>query len=284
MLHFLAAGGKFRLRTAVDDIHDVRSQPLCRAHRVHRDVAAAHDGDLLRVEDGGLAVRFIRLHEVAAGEVFVGGEDALCVLPGDVHEAGKARARAEEDGFEAELLFELVDGEHFADDHVRHHLDAERSEVIYLLFDDGFGKTEFGDAVDEHAARKVQRFEDGHVVAELGKIARAGEPRGTRADDGDLMPVGLRLCGSLSCVGVVPVGNEALEPADADGLALDAARALAFALRLLRAHPSADGGKGRGAGNDLIGLFEFALRDEGDKFGDGDVDGAARNAGLIFTI
>ena len=236
------------------------------------------------MEHGGTSVVLIRLHQIDAGEKFVGGKNALEVFAGDVHEAGKARAAADEHRLEAVFVHQLVDGEHAADDHVRFDLDAERLQVVDLLFDDGFGQAEFGDAVHEHAAREVQRLEDGHVVPALGEVARAGEPRRAAADDGDFVPVRLRLQGQVAAVGVVPVGNEPLQAADGDRLALDAAHALAFALRFLRAHPAAHGGQGAGLLNDLVRLFKFARGDFGDKIGDMYFDGAAADAGFVLAV
>ena len=67
----------------------------------------------------------------------------------------------------------------------------------------------------------------------------------------------------------VPVGDKALETANADGLALDAADALAFALVLLRADTAADGGQRAGLGNYVVGGLKVALGDVFDKAGAG---------------
>ena len=57
---------------------------------------------------------------------------------------------------------------------------------------DRLGQTEFRDAIDQHAAGGVQRFEDGDGVALLGQLAGARQAGGAGADDGDLDAVGLR--------------------------------------------------------------------------------------------
>ena len=71
----------------------LRTQPQRTACRVHRDVAAAHDGDLLRMEYGRARVLFIRLHEVDARQKLVRGKDALQVLAGDIHEPRQSSRR-----------------------------------------------------------------------------------------------------------------------------------------------------------------------------------------------
>ena len=284
MLDLFGAGGKLRLRTAVDDGDLFRAQALCTARRVHGHVAAADDGDLLRVEHGGAGIFFIRLHQVDAGQKFVGGEDALQIFAGDVHEAGQPRAAADEHRFKAVFAHQLVDREHAADDHVGLYLDAEGDEVVDLFLYDQLGQAEFGDAVHEHAARKVQRLEHGDLIPALGEVARAGEPRRPAADHGDLVAVGLGFDGEIAAVGVVPVRHEPLQPADGDRLALDAAHALLLALRFLRAYPAAHGGQGAGLLDDVVCLFKLPFRHFGDEFGDMDADGAAAHAGLVFAV
>ena len=66
-------------------------------------------------------------------------------------------------------------------------LDAHRREPVDLRLDDVLGQAELGDAVDEDAARGVERLEDRDVVAELGELARGGQPGRPGADDADLL-------------------------------------------------------------------------------------------------
>ena len=96
-------------------------------------------------------------------------------------------------------------------------------------------KPELGDAVDQYAARLVQRLEDFHSVAQFRKVACAGQPGRAAADDGDLVPVaGCGLCRG-GAVFELPVADEAFEFADGDRFAFDAQDAGAFALAHLRA-------------------------------------------------
>ena len=63
-------------------------------------------------------------HQVDAGEVLVGGVDAVEVLAGDVQEDRQAGAVGDEDGVEAFFGEQLVDGVGLADDDVALDLDA----------------------------------------------------------------------------------------------------------------------------------------------------------------
>ena len=67
----------------------------------------------------------------------------------------------------------------------------------------------------------------------------------------------------------VPVGDKALETANADGLALDAADALAFALVLLRADTAADGGQRAGLSDHMVSSLKITLGHMLDEAGNG---------------
>ena len=276
--------GHFGLAAAIDDVDLFRAHTLRAARRVHRDVAAADDGSRLGVQDRGVVLFLVRLHEVDTGEVFIRGANALEGLARNVHEHRKACAGADEDGLKAELLKQLVDREHLADDHVGHDRDALRLELFDFVCDDRLRQTELGDTVDQNAACGVERFEDRDLVALLGKLGRAGKARRTGADDGDLDAVGRDLLRHGVHVLAVPVGNKALQTADGDRLALHAAHALGLALRLLRTDTAGERGQRVRGGDDLIGRGEIALGDLCDKFRDTDVDRTALNALRLLAL
>ena len=130
----------------------------------------------------------------------------------------------------------------------------------------------------------MQGFVDGDIVAHLGQIARTGQARGAGADDGDPVTVGFGLDGSRGAVLIVEIRHKALQTADADRIALDAAHTVLLALALLRAHTAADGGKGAVLRDDLIGFLEVAFRYLLDEFRDLDIDGAACHTGMILAV
>ncbi len=287
VVDLLSPGGQLVTAAAVDYEHLVRAHALGAARRVHGHVAAADDGDALGVVlYRRIVVVAIGLHEVDTGEVLVGGVDAEQVLARDIHELGQTGAGADEHGLIA-ILEQLVERHGAADDAVVDELDALALEVLDLAVDYALGQTELGDAVGQDAAALVQRLEDRDVVALLHEVARAGEAARAGADDSDLVAVGRRHDGAgAGVVGVlhVVVGHEALQTADADRLALDAADAVLLALALLGADTAADGGQSGGSGDDLISGLEIALGDLGNEIRDMYHHGAALHAGLVLAV
>ena len=67
------------------------------ADGVHGHVAATDDGHAVAVQHRRVRGLPVGAHEVDAGEVLVGGVDALEVLAGHVHEHRQARADGDED-------------------------------------------------------------------------------------------------------------------------------------------------------------------------------------------
>ena len=106
--------------------------------------------------------------------------------------------------------------------------------------DDALGQTELGDAVDQHAARHMQRLEDRHLMPQLGQVDRAGQARRAGADDGHLLAGGRCRRFRLELLAQGVVAHVAFQPADGDRLTLFAHDAGRFTLRLLRADAAAD--------------------------------------------
>ena len=148
------------------------TDPQRRARGVHRDVAAAQDRHVVAAQDGRVLLgEAVRAHEVGARQVLVGRVDAVQVLAGDVDEVGEAGAGRDVDRVES-LVEEVVHGERLSDDGVELELDSHFREVVHLGLDDVLGQAEFGDAVDEDAARLVEGLEHDGLVAEPAQITR----------------------------------------------------------------------------------------------------------------
>ena len=192
--------------------------------------------------DGRFTVGAIGFHQVHTGQKFVGGIDALEIFAGDAHEARQPRARTDKHGVKPFLAQQLVDRNGSADNGVGCNFHAECTQPVYLLLDDRLGQTEFRNAIDQHAARRVQCFKHRHGIAAPCKVTGAGKSRRSRTDHRHAASVLLhcRLC-STAFMRIVPVGNKAFESADADRFALDAAHALSLALIFLRTDASAHG-------------------------------------------
>ena len=278
-MDLLLSRGKFHLGTAVDDGR-FGTEAQGRAGRIHRDIAAAHDTDALPGMDGGAIVVAEGLHEVVAGEEFVGGEHSVEVFTGDAHELRKTGAGAHEHGLEALFVHEGVDGDGAADDDVGFDLHAQGAHLIELVFQHLLlRETEFGNTVFEHSAGFVEGFEDGDVVAGFGKVRSAGKACRAGADNGHLAVSiiappctpkgdssqtfgsgpcifhpshrsGFRCGGcsrlrrfapqTISGIRKRPVGDEPLELADGHRLELHAQHAGTLALAFLRTHAAAN--------------------------------------------
>ena len=284
MVLLFKSRGHLCLAAAIDDVDLFRAHTLCAARRVHRNVAAADDCCRLGVQNRGIVFFLVRLHEVDTGEVFVCRADALEGFSRNVHEHRKTRAGADEDGLEAELFKQLIDRQDLADDHVGHDRNALRLELFDLVGNNRLRQTELGDTVDQHAACGVERFKDRDLVALLCKLGRARQTRRTGADHGDLDAVGLRLLRHGVDILAIPVGDEALESADGNRLALYSAHALGLALRLLRTDTTRQRGQRVRGGNDFISRGEIALGNLCDKFRNPDVDRAAFDALRLLAL
>src|SRR5699024_7106908 len=121
-------------------------------------------------------------------------------------------------------------------------------------------------------------------VAHARQIARAGQAGRAGADHGDLVAVGGRRNGLLGVVLAVPVGDEALQTADADRFTLDAAHALGLALRLLRADAAADRGQRGLLVQDLERALHVLVGDLFDEGRDVDLHRAGGDAGLVLAV
>ena len=212
VVHLLGAGRKLLLRTAVND-RGLGSEPPGRAHGVHRHVAAAHDRHAAADMDRRVVPCVVGVHQVGARQELVGRDHAVEVLARDAHEPGQSGARADEDRLVALLVEQRIDGHRAAHHDVGLDLHAQPFHRLDLARHDPLlRKAEFGDAIDEHPADLVQGLENLHFVACLRQIARAGQPCGTAADDGDLVPVaGNGRCGGSGGVLQLPVAHEPFE-------------------------------------------------------------------------
>ena len=134
-----------------------------RAHRarIHGYVSAAYHGHLLCQHDGSGTIFLICLHQIDAGQIFVGAVHAFQVFSRYSHKAGQARAGADKNRFIAHVK-QLVHRKGFADHHIGFHADPKGLQGVYLLLHDGLRQAKLGDAVYKHTACLVQRLK--HTV------------------------------------------------------------------------------------------------------------------------
>ena len=283
-MHLLHTGRKLFLASSVYDMY-LGAETQSRSRGVHCHVSAAYHGNLLSAHDGRIGILAEGLHQIASGQIFIGGKYAVCVFSGDAHELGKSGSGADEHGGEALLVQKLVDGDGFAHDHVGFDLHAERLHVFNFLLHHGFlGETELGNPVDQHAAGLMKRFKDGHVIAHFRQIPGAGKACGAGTDHGYLLS--LLFCGSFRPDPVFsrPVRHIALQLADGNGLSLNASDAFSLALAFLRADAAADRRQRGGSADHLIRGLHIPFLHLLDKAGNIDGYRAALHALGVFAV
>ncbi len=242
-----ARAGSSLVAAPVDDVHLVGAQPQRGARRVHGHVAAAEDRDsrrpLQRRVVGGEAEA---AHQIAAGQVLVGRVDAVEVLAGDLEEPGQPGAGADEDGVERPRSRAQSTVRVLPTTIVEPQLDAQALHVLDLAPHDRLGQPELGDAVGQHAARLVQGLEHRDLRSRAGRgRAATVMPAGPEPTTATFLPLrGGRRGRSTAALRRLPVGDEALEPADRHRLALlaehaDASRTAPPAGRRGRRRPAA---------------------------------------------
>ena len=163
-------------------------------------------------------------------------------------------------------------------------MNAKLLERINFLCYDLLGKTELGNTVDKHAACGVKCLVNGDVIATLCKITCAGKTGRTGTNDGNSVSVALGFYGLFGAEGIVPVCNKSFQTTDTNRLTLDASDTLGLTLRFLRTNTTANSGKRRGLGDDLICALKVALFNLRNKLGDVNFNGAAGNAGHILAV
>ena len=284
MVHFLHTGRKFFLASSVYDMYfSAETQGSPRG--VHRHVSAAYHGHLLSAHDGRIGILAEGLHQIASGQIFIGGKYAVGIFPGDAHELGKARAGTDEYGRKALFLQKLVDGNGFAHDHVGFNLHAKGLHVFNFLLHHGFlGKTELGNPVNQHAAGLVKGLKNSHVIAHFSKIPRAGKARGAGTDHSHFLSLLFRGSFRFDPVFPRPVGHKALQLADGNGLALNASDTFSLALAFLRADAAADRRQCGGSADHLIRGLHIPFLHLFDKAGNIDGYRAALHALGVFAV
>ena len=283
MFNLFRTGGKLAFAAAVNYVNLFCTQTKRTSCRVHSNITATANRNLLCAVDGGLAVFTICLHKVDTGQKFVGGINALEVFALDAHKFGKTCARADKYSLEAFFLHKLVDRDHLTHNGVGANFNTQSLKGFDFLSNDCLGQTEFGNTVNQNAARNVECFENSYVVTLLCKVACTGETCRARADNRNLVTVAFGTGGKILTVCVVIIGNESFKSADCNRFALDAANTFAFTLGLLRANSAADSGERALTGDHVICTLEITFLNERQKFGDIDINRTACNTGTVFT-
>ena len=284
MMNLLHTGGKLFFASSVYDMY-LSAKAKSGSCRIHGHVSAADHCNLLSAHDRGIGILTEGLHQIASGQVFVGGEYAVGVLTGDSHEFGKSCAGADKYGGKTFLIQKLIDGNGFSHNHISLDFNAQRLHVFNFLLHYGFlGKTEFRNTINQHAAGLMKRLKNGHIIAHFGEISRAGKTCRSGTDYGYLFTLLFRSAFRLNAVFSGPVSHIALQLSNGNGLSLDASDALSFALALLRADAAADGRQGRRSADHLIGGLHISFFHLLNKAGNVDGYRTALYALCVFAV
>ena len=192
------------------------------------------------MNDGGVGAGEVGFHQIDAGQEFVGGQNALVVHAGDVHEHGQSRAGADEHGLKALLFHQFVDCNRSAHHGVCGDRNAQSFQAVYFLLDNRLGQTEFRNAVYQHAARLMERLKNRHIIAQPCQIPGTGKSCRTGSDDRHLMTVLWCIAVGTNAIRPRPIRYEPLKLSNGYRFPLDPADANALTLALLRTNTTAD--------------------------------------------
>ena len=275
MADFLAAGGHFFSASAVHDGNRFRAETERGTRRVHSDVTRSDYRNASAFLDGGNCVFAVRAHKIYAGEKLVSREHAVKVFARDPHKHRKSRARPDKH----RVVFgeKFGNGDRFADNRVRNEFYALLGDFIHFFSDERLWKAEFGDSVNEYAARLVKGFVNGNFHARSGELRRAGKPARTAAHYRDAFADAFRrgvFCGNGQHI----IAHEPFHAAYAYRAVDTGANAHFFALVFLRTDPAANGRERVGRFDDFARLFDFSFAYFRQKFGNTHADGTAFHA------
>src|SRR5208337_2786898 len=174
---------------------------------------------------------------------FVSGVDAIEVFAGNAHELRQSSAGADVDGVESLFVHEFIDGDGAADDDIGFEFNAHLAHVVELLANDLLGQAKLGNTVDQHSAQLVKCLEDSHFVTLLNQVPGDGEARRAAADDCYFFSGRRNVGQNVRAHALLVIGDKALQIANAERLHFFRQQTLAFAVILLRADSSGNGGQ-----------------------------------------
>jgi len=203
-------------------------------------------------------------------------DDAGHIFAGDIQLAAVDGPAT--DKHRIEVALQLRKGNVLADSRIQMDLDAQIFDNLDLRPENVLGEPVFGNAHGKPAAGHRQGFEYLHRVAFGGEVIGAGEPRGSGAHNGHLLPVAFLLFGEEpGFVLQIQIGDKALQVHDVDRLFHLAAHTGRLAGMV--ADPAADDGEGIVFLDELQRFLILARGNQGHVALDADVGGAGRLAG-----
>ena len=283
-MNLLTTCRKLFLGTTVYDMY-LCAETKCGSRSIHRYVTTTDNDDLLTNLDRRIGIITISLHKIITCQELICGVNTVCRLARDVHEARKTCTGADKYGIEALFCEQVIDGQGTTDDNVGIDLYTELLYVLdFRLYDTILRKTELWNTIYENATWLMECLKDGYIVAELCKIACAGQSGRTGTDDGYLLAIRCARLRSHIVMLSRPVRYVTLELTDGDRLTLDTTYALTLALCLLRADTSAYCWKCRGQCDHICCCLDIAFLYVMDEARNVDGNRATLHAHRVLTL
>ncbi len=261
MMNLFYSGRKLCLASSVHDMY-LRAETQCRSCRIHGYVSAAHDCYFFAACDRCI-IRFVKgFHQIASGQVLIGGKYAVGIFSRNAHKHRKTCAGADKNGLKAFFLNKLIDGGRLSDDHIGLKLHAQLFHLFDLFCNHLLlRKTELRNPVYKHSAQLVKSLKHSHLVSHLCQVSRTGQTGRAGTDDSNLMSVGAFRSFRFDVMFQSIIRNEPLQLADGYRFALDPADTFSLTLGFLWTYASADCRQGGSSSDHLICLFNIAFLD-----------------------
>ena len=241
-MNFFVPGRHFLTGTTINDIDMLGAQTQGGPGRIHGHVAAADNGDFLAPDDRGIVFREqVGLHQIRAGQIFVGGTDAVQVLTGNPHKFRQPGPGPHERGVET-FIEEVIHGDDLTHDHIIFEADTHLFQIGYFRVNDHFRQPEFRDTVNQHPAGFMKGFKNGDIVSLLGQVTGAGQPGRPGADNGDFF-IGFFPYVRWFRDALIPfeISGKTLQDTDGHRFGFDADDTFLFTLFFLGTDPAANG-------------------------------------------
>src|SRR5579875_136592 len=251
---------------------NLRAQAQRGARAVEGRKAAAQHDDLF-----GLVYRH-RLALNLLAEIGDGVDEALSIVAWDWHLLTRPAPDSQVDGIKA-LSKQVIDGEIDAQLDVTLEIDAQLPDVIQLAIHHILLETIFRDTIAQHATRLRLHIEDLAIVALERQIIRAGQARGTGADNRHLLA--RRRIFHERHRGIEQAGFRRVTMHAANSDLLFDQRAAARLLARRRAGQAQDIGEGQHLFDQARGLLHRAFGDQFQIAGDVDMRRAIDLAGRL---
>ena len=173
-MNLFHSGRQLFLTSAIDNMN-LRSQTQRCSGRVHCHVAAAYYRHLPAVHNGCAGILVKSFHQIASGQILIGGKYTVGILSRNSHELRQTGSRTDKHGFKPFLLNQLVNRYRFPHHYIGLYLHPKSFHIFdFFCHHVLLRKTEFRNSINQHASRLMQRFKNSHFISHLSQISGTG--------------------------------------------------------------------------------------------------------------